>query len=331
MPELVRYEQNPNIFRATHNPLQWLGFAVQMMQSIHSLRVFLRERNVQVLHTNSWRAHAYGVFACLASDTALVWHIRDRTNKRWLKVLLNVLGRRADAIIAISRTVASALPAERRVSVIYDPMRIKRTACSAEESASARETHVVGTFGQVVPWKGQDRLIAACSLLIDDVPDLELVVVGSSLVNDSDYSTRLKAMVSRGDLCGKVRFLGFQEDVLSIMRRCGVVVSASEVEPLGRTVVEAMSVGAIVVAGCAGGPAEIVEDGISGFLCDTRDPRNLATVLRRALTLNRDDREAVAAAASRRVVDMFGPEAYARGCTAVQETYARAIAARSRK
>ena len=63
-------------------------------------------------------------------------------------------------------------------------------------------------------------------------------------------------------------------------------VHASDAEPFGIVVVEAMALGKPVVAGAGGGPAEIIADGETGLLTPYDDAGSLANAVLRYL----DDR-----------------------------------------
>ncbi|MBV9728028.1 MAG: glycosyltransferase [Pseudonocardiales bacterium] len=71
----------------------------------------------------------------------------------------------------------------------------------------------------------------------------------------------------------------------------GVIVP-SRVEPFGRIPLEAYAAGAApVIATRAGGLAELVVEGRSGYLADPHDPADLAQALRRAAMADADTRQ----------------------------------------
>jgi glycosyltransferase involved in cell wall biosynthesis len=63
----------------------------------------------------------------------------------------------------------------------------------------------------------------------------------------------------------------------------GVYVCASVKEEFGLALLEAMATGLAVVAPGSGGPATYIENGVTGFLVDTRDTRALAGAVADAL------------------------------------------------
>jgi len=89
-----------------------------------------------------------------------------------------------------------------------------------------------------------------------------------------------------------------------------VVVHASDREPFGIVVVEAMALGKPVVAGAEGGPREIITEGVDGLLAPYEDAEALARQILRYL----DDpafARRMGEAARRRARD-FSPEAFVR-------------------
>ena len=72
----------------------------------------------------------------------------------------------------------------------------------------------------------------------------------------------------------------------------GAYVCASVKEEFGLALLEALATGLPVVAPAGGGPATFVEDGVTGFLVDTRDARALAGGIASALDLSGGARDA---------------------------------------
>ena len=93
-----------------------------------------------------------------------------------------------------------------------------------------------------------------------------------------------------------VHFLGEREDVPDVMAALDLLLVPSWQEPFGRTVIEGMALGRVVLATAAGGPREILEDGVDGRLLAPREPRAWADAAARLLD-DRGEMERIGAAA----------------------------------
>jgi len=82
----------------------------------------------------------------------------------------------------------------------------------------------------------------------------------------------------------------------------GVYVCGSLKEEFGLALVEAIAAGLVVVGPDGGGPATYVEDGVTGFLVDTRSAHEVATGMSAALDLVRAPGDADRAARARRMI-----------------------------
>jgi glycosyltransferase involved in cell wall biosynthesis len=73
-----------------------------------------------------------------------------------------------------------------------------------------------------------------------------------------------------------VSFLGYRNDVDSLMASSDVVVSASSYEALSRSLLEALALERPVVAPFVGGIPEVIRNGETGLLVPPGDPSALA-------------------------------------------------------
>ena len=82
-------------------------------------------------------------------------------------------------------------------------------------------------------------------------------------------------------------------DVPTILRSLDVLLVPSREEPFGRTIAEAMVVGTPVIATSVGGPAELIEDRVTGILAPPDAPAQWAQAID-ALLANPDAAQAMA-------------------------------------
>ena len=113
----------------------------------------------------------------------------------------------------------------------------------------------------------------------------------------------------------RIHFLRFDPQPWRLYPEFDVVVHFSmRPEPFGRVIVEAMACGVPVVAAKAGGPEEIVEDGVSGWLTTPGDVPRLSAALARALSA---DPAPVGRAGRRVVEERFSADRFAAGVAGV--------------
>jgi glycosyltransferase involved in cell wall biosynthesis len=137
----------------------------------------------------------------------------------------------------------------------------------------------IGMVGRFAPWKGQHIFIDAVRLIADRHPDAEFLLAGRALFGEDAYerTVREQARASVGD---RIRFLDFVDDIPGLLRDLDIVVHASvQPEPFGQVIVEAMMAGKPVIAAAAGGPLDLVEDGVTGRLVPPGDSAALAAAM----------------------------------------------------
>ncbi|HXA53315.1 MAG TPA: glycosyltransferase [Solirubrobacteraceae bacterium] len=139
---------------------------------------------------------------------------------------------------------------------------------------------VVGLVGRLQPWKGQDRLLRAHALLRERGCELHTVLVGGDAYGfSSAYAASLPALVQRLGLADAVTLTGQVPDAGPYIERMDILVNASDPEPFGIVLLEAMARGVPVVAVDAGGPAEFIAPGDSGLLARSGEPEALADAI----------------------------------------------------
>ncbi|MEL6139270.1 MAG: glycosyltransferase [Cyanobacteria bacterium J06628_6] len=135
----------------------------------------------------------------------------------------------------------------------------------------------VGHFSRLSHWKGQHVLLEA---LVRCPPEIGAIFVGDALFGEDAYAQGLQERVQALGICDRVRFLGFQPNVLPLMRVCNLIAhTATAPEPFGRVIVEGMLCGRPVVASAAGGALEIVQHERTGWLTPPGDAAALAKTI----------------------------------------------------
>jgi glycosyltransferase involved in cell wall biosynthesis len=172
------------------------------------------------------------------------------------------------------------------------------------------DTPIVGLVGRLSPGKGHDVFVEAAIRLVREGVRARFLVVGATIFpSDVGPEEKLRQRIREAGVVNAVILTGFRRDVARVMRALDVLVLASDAEPAGRVLFEAMASGTAIVATNTGGTPEIVGDGEHGLLVPPRDPAALARAIGRLL----DDapmRRKLAAAGAARARAQFGVGPY---------------------
>ena len=142
---------------------------------------------------------------------------------------------------------------------------------------------LVGIVGRLQHWKGLHVFAEAIALVAQHVPEIQAVIVGGAHDLEPGYEPWLRQRVAELGLADRLRFAGAQSNPEQWMQAMDVFVHASDREPFGIVVVEAMALGKPVIATIPGGPEEIIAHGVNGLLVPQGDARQLAAALQRFL------------------------------------------------
>ncbi|MFC8371055.1 glycosyltransferase family 4 protein [Streptomyces sp. NPDC057239] len=141
---------------------------------------------------------------------------------------------------------------------------------------------VVVAAGRLVPVKRFDLIIEAFARVAAEHPDWQLRIYGKGEEQD-----RLRALIESLGLWNNVFLMGAAIPMEAEWVKGSIGVAASNFEPFGMTLVEAMRCGLpFVSTDCPYGPGEIIKDGEDGRLVPVGDSAAFATAL---LDLVRDD------------------------------------------
>ena len=138
---------------------------------------------------------------------------------------------------------------------------------------------IVGIVGRMQRWKGMHVFVEAMAQVFQKIPDCEGLIVGGMFKLEPEYEPWLRKRISELGMEEKIKMVGVQRNVPEWMQAMDVVVHASEREPFGIVVIEAMSLGKPVVATRPGGPEEIITQDSDGQLVTWNKPDELAEAI----------------------------------------------------
>jgi len=279
---VVRYAPVPERLSKVHNVPFGAGSvplsAMRMVQSIG--RVADRERVDWVLGFNPvpwgsvahWAGRRRGLRTCLS----LIGRDYQQLHASWGFPFRAAL-RQATAVTTTGQLMSDGLT---RLGV--EPARLRVLPHSVDlnrfSPADGPLRYDVLSVGQLIMRKRMDVLIEATRMLRERGMPLKVGILGRG-----PEEARLRSMVSSAGLEHQVEFLGYRDDVETVIKQARTFVLASEWEGVPFALMEAMAVGVVPVVTPVGTIADWVKADWNGIIVPTGDARTLADRLQRLL------------------------------------------------
>jgi glycosyltransferase involved in cell wall biosynthesis len=262
------------------------------LPSVLRLARVIRSAQPDLVHSNSLFC-LYGAFAAVLARKPHLWHVREMAPQVPVLTVAYALMVRSMSrtIVAMSEPCLDALFASPPANSVVMPDALDAPAFLARldrdrlrrDLGIASDVPIIGTAARLDPWKGIHILIDAAASVMARHPRALLVIAGGAPVGLEAYEADLKAQVAQLGLTERVLFLDWRyrlQDMADVMAGFTVFChSATQPEPFGLVLIEAMSVGTPVIAADAGGPRSIVENGQSGLLTKPGDAQDLARAI----------------------------------------------------
>jgi glycosyltransferase involved in cell wall biosynthesis len=184
-------------------------------------------------------------------------------------------------------------------------------------AARTRDLRRVVYVGQIIPEKGVLPLLDAIGLLVARGHDVRLDIAGEidgwAPAEVAEYRQAVRSRAAAHDLAGRVRFLGWRDDVETVLAEAGLHCCPSQPEQregFGNVVVEAKRAGVPSVVCPSGALPEMVEHLRDGWVASGFDATAIAEGLEWFLV--DDARWRAASHEARRSSRRYDPQVFAR-------------------
>jgi glycosyltransferase involved in cell wall biosynthesis len=265
----------------------------QALAAVIDLVREMRRRRPDVVLVRGYNAEMLGRIAAIIAGVPhrVMWlHYcgdhDDRTRVRRLADRL--LDRRTDAYFGVARAQVRYLaddlgyPAH-KIRIIYNGVDPACYRPAEEQRARALlgidpQRPVVGVVGRLIPQKDHVLLLQAARRLVDEFPDLVVLVVG-----DGPMRQQIDDAAAELGLADHILLVGTRPDVPDILPALTVFTLCPYDECFPIALLEAMASGRAAVCTDVGGLGEMLADGITGYLVPPHDPVALADRLAKLL------------------------------------------------
>jgi glycosyltransferase involved in cell wall biosynthesis len=150
-----------------------------------------------------------------------------------------------------------------------------------------RGDFVIGTAGRLSKEKGHSYLIKAFADLVRGSQNVKLIIAG-----EGPLRKQLEGLVEELALSNRVKFLGYEENIVRFLSAIDVFILPSLTEGLPISLLEAMAASKPVIASKVGGIEEVIQDKINGILIPPMNVKAISDSIK-FLYHNSEERERI--------------------------------------
>ncbi len=311
------------VTKSFHNGLQ--GGAFTLDDGIKEVYLDTNAKNAEALEER------YDYIIVHDPQPLAIPHFKGKNHAKWLwrchidtsapnPGLWNFLRPFVEEYDAAIFTMDSFVPADLRVGNVFivppaiDPLSPKNVAISWDRCRQIisglgvdLKKPLLTQVSRFDPWKDPLGVIDVYRMVKQEVPDLQLVLAGSMALDDPEawqiYLQVLESSRGDGDIHVFTDLTGVGNlEVNAFQQLSQVVIQKSIREGFGLTVSETLWKGTPMVAGRTGGIPLQLDDGVSGFLCETTEDyaQSVSYLLR-----NQDEARAMGERGGKKVREKF--------------------------
>ncbi len=269
-------------FRKSINPGYLIKVFFNLFRITNSLRKLIIKENIELVYSNSIKAHLYGVALKIVTNCRIIFHVRDKMGN---KLLTKISCYYADQVFCVSKFIYDqiSVPATKKKLIyagIVPPLAVEMidmVQTKDNRFVFREEVKYIAQVSQITQWKNHIDFIKAARLIACKYQNVHFILVGESYSpQDIIYRNQLEKIIKDFDLNNKVSWLGFQENIYNIYSKISILVHPVISEPFGRVMVEAMTMNIPVIAYNSGGAKEIVLNNATGYLIEPNNVVKLA-------------------------------------------------------
>lgn len=236
-----------------------------------NLTAVIRAERPDVIHAHDMRASFVSALCC--GSIPLVSHIHNNAyDARGLSaksVAYLLAGIRARHIFWVSESSYNGYLFhnlfKKKSSVLYNIIDTQEVFQKLSQDEHTYHYDLI-YVGRLTYQKDPQRLIRICAKLSQRKPDLQAAIVGAG-----ELEGETRELIDSLGLRENVHMLGFQGNPMKMIHDSGALVLTSRWEGTPMCALEAMALGTPVVSTPSDGMKDLLENGVSGYLCQEDD------------------------------------------------------------
>lgn len=261
----------------------------------NAIRKLLIRKNIKLVHINMLTC---GMAAEVANELQIpvVWHMREFLeedigakilwpNKR-RKIINN-----SDELIAISNAVKNKFKKEfnPEIRVIYNGIDFNIN--NIKSNNILRHSKVkIAIVGRVCKNKGQFELIRALEeLYCNNNLQYDLFIYGN--IQEKEYFNEILEFVKKQNASSRIHYEGRTSNTIVTLNDIDILAVCSSMEAFGRTTIEGMLAGCLLIGSASGGTKELIMNNVNGLKYESHNINSLAKTILEAVNNKQNSRK----------------------------------------
>ena len=265
------------------NPLGLINRAVANIKAIAFLSNYIKDHSIDLVYTNTSTILSGGI-AAKKNGVPSLFHIHEipTGNKLYEFFSGKIINRYSSKVLTVSNSVKKhwlKYIDDKKIERIYNGIIFSKTD-SLIKLERDQDDFVITSVARLIPYKGHGYLIDIAIELIKKSTKFKFLIVGDTLSSYVSYEKSVKQKVKDLGLEHQIKFLGFREDVSSILKQSDLFIHpAIAPDPLPTVLFESLHNDLPSVATNLGGAIEILDNGNNGLLIPYNDPKKAANLI----------------------------------------------------
>jgi len=265
------------------NPLGLINRLVSNIKAIKFLSKYIKEHSIDLVYTNTSTILCGGI-AAKKNGVPSIFHIHEipTGNKLYEFLSGKIINIYSSKVLTVSNSVKNhwfKYIHDKKIERIYNGFVFEKIDYLNKIDRN-QDDFVITSVARLIPYKGHMYLIDIANELIKKSTKFKFLIVGDTLSSYASYEKSVKQKVKDLGLENQIKFLGFREDVSSILKQSDLFIHpAISPDPLPTVLFESLHNDLPSVATNLGGAIEILDNGNNGLLIPYNDPKKAANLI----------------------------------------------------
>ena len=280
---LINYH-NLGVLRKKYlNPLGLFNRFIINIKAISFLSDYVKKNKINLVYTNTSTIISAAV-AAKKNKIPSLFHVHEIpiSNKIYEIFIGKIINRYSSKVLTVSESVKKhwlKYIEVKKIERIYNGIIFSKTDSLVERERD-QDDFVITSVARIIPYKGHSYLIDIANELIKKSTKFKFLILGDTLSSYVSYEKSMKQKVKDLGLENQIKFLGFREDVSSILKQSDLFIHpAIAPDPLPTVLFESLHNDLPTVATNLGGAIEILDNGNNGLLIPYNDPKKAANLI----------------------------------------------------